>query len=254
MALLHADGDATRVGGGATAHLTLVAHARAALLSPPPLFCVCAWRRQQGAPPHVAAHGLLSLPPPFHWHRHCCVHVAVPMVRRDHSAMRHAVTAPLMSEWECVSLRRVSALTPAHPHRVVLCACDSVCIVPADHSRCLTHSLPHPSPPRSSASSACARKHSACRRRHRSLPPTSLLAASSASRRHTFHACSAMHSSAQLLVFANTKRQFQRFIFYLMRERSMRRVPMWDARRLRDMHAYGSSSRLNQSSRRSRRN
>lgn len=74
-------------------------------------------------------------------------HVAVPIVRRSDSAMQHAVTAPRMNDWECVPLRRVSALTPAHPRRGVLCACGCVCIVPAVHSRCLTHSLPHPSPP-----------------------------------------------------------------------------------------------------------
>lgn len=152
-------------------------------------------------------------------HRHCCVHVAVPMVSRDHSARQYAVTAPRMSDCWCIPLRRVSALTPAHPRRVVLCACGCVCIVPAVHSRCLTHSLPHPSLPHSTAGSACAWKHSSCRRRHRSLPPISLLATRSASRRRMLRALSAMHSSAQLLVFMHTKWQCQCSIFYLMRER-----------------------------------
>lgn len=146
-------------------------------------------------------------------------HVAVPIVRRSDSAMQHAVTAPRMNDWECVPLRRVSALTPSPPRRVVQCACGGVCIAPAVHSRCLTHSLTHPSPPTSNAGSACAWKHSACRRRYRSLPPTFLLATRTASRRHTFRARSAMHSSAQLLVSTHTKRQSQCFIFYLMRER-----------------------------------
>ena len=197
MALLHADGDATRANSCAIARLIPMAHTHASLLSPPLLFCVCAWRRQRGVRSHVAAHRPRSLPPSFHRRRHCCVHVTVPMVRRDHSAMRHAVTAPRMSDWECIPLRRVSALTPAHPRRVMMHACDSVCIVPAVHSRCLTHSLPHPSPPHSSAGNACARKHSACCRMHRSLPPISLLSDHSASHRHALHARSVMHSSAQ---------------------------------------------------------
>ena len=124
MALPHAEGDAARADSGATARPTPMAHAQAALLSLSPLFCVCAWRRQRGVPSHVAAGGSRSLPLPFHRHRNCCVHVAVAMVRRDHSAMRHAVTAPRMSDWECTPLRRVSALTPAHPRRVVaVCVC-----------------------------------------------------------------------------------------------------------------------------------
>ena len=219
MALLHAEGGAAGANSGATARLMPMAHVHAAALSPSLLFCVCAWRRQRGVLSHAAAHRPPSHPPSFHRHRHCCVHVAVRMVRSDHSAMQHAVTAPRMSDWECMPLRRVSALTPAHPRRVVLCACDSVCIVPAVHSRCLTHSLPHPSLSQSNAGSACASKHSPCRRMHRSLPPISLLATRSPSRRHTLRARSEMHSSAQLLVFTHTKRQLQCFIFYFMRER-----------------------------------
>jgi len=145
-------------------------------------------------------------------------HVAVPIVRWSDSAMQHAVTAPQMNDWECVPLRRVSALTPAHPRRVVLCACDSVCIATAVHSRCHVHSLPHPSPSHSSAGSARAWNHSPCLRMHRWLPPIPLLATSSASRRHPLRACSAMHSTAQLLVFSHTKRQHQCFIFDLVRE------------------------------------
>ena len=143
------------------------------------------------------------------------------MVRRDDLAMQHAVTAPRMSDRECIPLRRVSALSPAHPRRVVLCACGSVRISSAAHSRCHVHWLPHPSRPHSSAGSACAWKHSPCRRMHRALPPISLLTTSHASRRHTLSARSAMRSRAQLLVFTHTKWQCQCFIFYLMRERRM---------------------------------
>lgn len=219
MALLHADGDAARTGSGMTARPIPMAHAHAALLSPSLLSCVCAWRRQTGVSSHVAAHRLLSLPPPFHWHHHCSVRVAVRMVRRDHSAMQHAVTAPRMSDCWCIPLCRISALTPAHPRRVVLCTCDNVRISSAAHSRCHFHSLPHPSHPHSSAGSACAWKHRPCRRMHRSLSPISLLATSHASRRHTLRGCSAMRSRAQQLGFTHTKRQSQCSIFYLMRER-----------------------------------
>lgn len=220
MALQRVDGDATHADSGVAARPTPMAHTHAPVLSP---YCcsVCAWRSQRGVPLRAAVPGPHSLPPPFHWHRHCCVHVAVPMVRRDHSAMQHAVTAPRMSDGECVPLRRVSALTPSPPRRVVLCACDSVRFAPAAHSRCHVHSLPHPSPSTSNACNACARKRSPCRRMHRSLPPISLLATSGASCRRMLRALSAMHSSAQLLVFMHTKRQCQCSIFYLMRERRL---------------------------------
>jgi len=146
--------------------------------------------------------------------------------------MRRAVTAPGASDRECTPPRRVSALTPSTSAVSLLCACVGLRTVPAVHLRCHAHSLPHPSHPHSGAGSACAWEPSPGRRVHRLLPPISLLATRSASRRHTLRARSVMHSRAQLLGFTHTKRQCQCSIFYLVRERSTRRVPIWDARRL----------------------
>jgi hypothetical protein len=62
-----------------------------------------------------------------------------PMVRRDHSAMQRSV-----SDWECIPLRCVSALTPAHPS-----ACRAACVSQRVHcpSRPLALLCPLTPPP-----------------------------------------------------------------------------------------------------------